>query len=120
MYLLAVIDWYSRFVVSWGLDQTMEIAFVMEAVDNALRQARPVIWNSDQGSHFTSAQYIERLEGAQVQISMDGRGRAIGNIFSERFWGSIKYEGVYLHSYTSAKETRQGSAATWRSRIMSE
>ena len=108
MYLVAVIDWYSRFVVSWGLDQTMEIAFVMEAVDNALRQARPVIWNSDQGSHFTSAQYIERLEGAQVQISMDGRGRAIDNIFTERFWRSLKYEEVYLHSYTSPKETRHG------------
>ena len=108
MYLLAVIDWYSRFVVSWESDPRMEMASVMEAVDKALEQARPVIWDSDQGSHFTSAQYIERLEEARVEISMDGRGRAIGNIFSERFWGSIKYEGVYLHSYTSAKETRQG------------
>lgn len=108
MYLVAVIDWYSRFVVSWELDQTMEMAFVMEAVEKALRQARPVIWNSDQGSHFTSAQYIERLAGAAVQISMDGKGRAIDNIFTERFWRSLKYEEVYLHSYTSVKETRHG------------
>jgi putative transposase len=108
MYLVAVIDWYSRYVVRWELDQTMEVAFVIEAVEKALQQATPVIWNSDQGSHFTSAQYIERLEGAGIQISMDGKGRALDNIFTERFWRSIKYEEVYLHAYTSPKEARQG------------
>ena len=108
MYLVAVIDWYSRYIVSWELDSTMEIAFVITAVEKALRQATPVIWNSDQGSHFTSAQYIERLEGAGISISMDGRGRAIDNIFTERFWRSLKYEEVYLHSYTAPKEARQG------------
>ena len=92
MYLVAVLDWYSRYVVSWELDQTMEIAFVMQAVDKALQHSTPVIWNSDQGSHFTSPQYIERLKGAGVQISMDGKGRALDNIFTERFWRSIKYE----------------------------
>jgi putative transposase len=108
MYLVAVIDWYSRYVVSWELDSTMGIAFVIEAVDKALQQARPIIWNSDQGAHFTSAQYIGRLAGAGIQISMDGKGRALDNIFTERFWRSIKYEEVYLHSYTSPKEARQG------------
>ena len=108
MYLVAVIDWYSRYVVSWEMDQKMEITFVIEAVERALKPAAPVIWNSDQGSHFTSPQYIERLKGAVVSISMDGKGRAIDNIFTERFWRSLKYEEVYLHSYTSPKEARQG------------
>ncbi len=108
MYLVAVLDWYSRFVVSWELDQSLEIAFVMEAVERALVQATPLIWNSDQGSHFTSPLYIERLEQAGVQISMDGKGRALDNIFTERFWRSIKYEEIYLHAYASPKQARQG------------
>lgn len=108
MYLVAVLDWYSRFVVSWELDQKMEIAFVMEAVERALVQATPLIWNSDQGSHFTSPLYLERLEQAGVSISMDGKGRALDNIFTERFWRSIKYEEVYLHAYASPKQARQG------------
>ncbi len=108
MYLVAVIDWYSRYVVSWELDSRMEMAFVISAVEQALQHATPVIWNSDQGAHFTSAQYIERLEGAGCRISMDGKGRALDNIFTERFWRSLKYEEVYLHSYTSVREARQG------------
>jgi putative transposase len=74
------------------------------AVDNALLQAKPEIWNSDQGSHFTSPKYLERLQRAEVQISMDGRGRAYDNIFTERLWRTIKYEEVYLHEYTGPKE----------------
>jgi putative transposase len=108
MYLVAVLDWYSRYVVSWELDQSLEQPFVMAAVERALGQARPEIWNSDQGSHFTSPQYIARLKAAEVRISMDGKGRALDNIFTERLWRTIKYENIYLHSYASPKEARQG------------
>ena len=108
MYLVAVLDWFSRFVISWELDQTLELPFVLNAVDRALRQATPTIWNSDQGSHFTSPQYLERLLTAGVQISMDGRGRATDNIFTERLWRSVKYEEVYLNDYASPREAHYG------------
>ena len=78
--------------------------FVLFAVDNALLQATPEIWNSDQGSHFTSPKYLERLQDKGIQISMDGRGRAMDNIFTERLWRTVKYEEVYLHEYASPKE----------------
>lgn len=107
LYLVAVLDWYSRYVVSWELDQTLEMPFVLDAVDRALAQATPTIWNSDQGSHFTSPQYIDRLKQADVQISMDGKGRALDNIFTERLWRTVKYEEVYLHDYAHPKEARQ-------------
>ena len=84
LYLVAVLDWYSRRILSWALSQTLELDFVLTAVDQALLQAVPEIWNSDQGSHFTSPRYIERLQNAGVKISMDGRGRARDNIFTER------------------------------------
>lgn len=108
MYLVAVLDWYARFVVSWELDQTLELPFVLHAARHALAQATPTIWNSDQGSHFTSPQYIRLLEEADVQISMDGKGRALDNIFTERLWRTVKYEEVYLHSYSSPREARLG------------
>jgi len=108
MYLVAVLDWFSRYVVSWALSDTLEIPFVLEAVEQALLVATPLIWNSDQGSHFTSPQYTHQLEVAGVQISMDGRGRALDNIFTERFWRSLKYEEIYLHDYGSPREARQG------------
>jgi putative transposase len=108
MYLVAVLDWFSRYVVSWGLDQTLEMPFVLQAVDTALKLGRPTIWNSDQGSHFTSPQYTERLLLAGVQISMDGKGRALDNILTERLWRSVKYEEVYLHDYASPREARLG------------
>lgn len=111
LYLVAVLDWYSRYVVSWQLDDTLEMPFVLAAVDQALAQAKPLIWNSDQGSHFTSPQYTRRLLDADVQISMDGKGRAIDNIFTERFWRSLKYEEVYLHDYESPRQARHGLAA---------
>ena len=104
LYLTAVLDWYSRYVVSWALSQTLEMDFVLTAVDNALFQAKPEIWNSDQGSHFTSPKYLERLQREEIQISMDGRGRARDNIFTERLWRTLKYEEVYLHDYASPKE----------------
>ena len=107
MYLVAVLDWYSRFVISWALDQTLEMPFVLSAVENALSIAVPLIWNSDQGSHFTSPQYLQLLQNAQVKISMVSYGRALDNIFTERLWRTVKYEEVYLHDYTSPKEARQ-------------
>ncbi len=110
LYLVAVLDWFSRYVLSWELDQTMEVAFVLAAVERALAQATPEIWNSDQGSQFTSPQYTERLLAAGVQISMDGRGRALDNIFTERLWRTVKYEEVYLHDYASPREARHGLA----------
>jgi len=82
--------------------------FVLKAVERALTQASPTIWNSDQGSHFTSPQYIKQLSVAYVQISMDGKGRALDNIFTERLWRTIKYEEVYLYDYASPKEARSG------------
>lgn len=106
MYLVALLDWYSRYVVSWELDMTLEMPFVVMAVQRALAQAVPLICNSDQGSHFTSPQYCELLLGAKVQISMDGKGRAVDNIFTERLWRSVKHEEVYLHEYSSPKEAR--------------
>jgi putative transposase len=107
MYLVAVLDWYSRYVVSWELGQTLELPFVLTALERALSRATPTICNSDQGSHFTSLPYRQLLQAAEVQISMDGRGRALDNIFTERLWRTIKYEEVYLHEYESPKEARK-------------
>lgn len=107
MYLVAVIDWYSRYIVSWRLDQTLEMPFMQEAVKEALSKAKPVIMNSDQGSHFTSPKYTEILESAGVHISMDGKGRALDNIITERFWRTLKYEEVYLHEYETPAQARQ-------------
>jgi putative transposase len=108
LYLVAILDWYSRFVVSYALDQTLEMSFVLDAVGVALAQAQPVIINSDQGSHFTSPQYLALFKPDLTQISMDGRGRAIDNIFTERLWRSVKYEEVYLNDYLTPKQARQG------------
>jgi putative transposase len=108
MYLVAVLDWFSRYIVSWELDQTLAQPFVMAAVHRALDVATPLIWNSDQGSHFTSPQYTSVLLAAGIQISMDGRGRALDNIFVERLWRSVKYEEVYLHDYANPREARTG------------
>lgn len=108
MYLVAILDWHSRYVVSWELDQTLELPFVLQAVERALASATPQIMNSDQGSHFTSPQYLAPLLQKDIAISMDGRGRALDNIFTERLWRSVKYEEVYLHEYGSPKEARHG------------
>jgi putative transposase len=110
MYLVAVLDWYSRYVVSWAIDDTLELPFVLTAVDQALAQAQPTIWNSDQGSHFTSPQYLARLQAANVRISMDGKGRAFDNIFTERLWRSVKYEEVYLADYRTPRDVATGLA----------
>jgi putative transposase len=110
MYLVAILDWHSRFIVSWELDQTLELPFVLSAVERAFESASPAILNSDQGSHFTSPQYLSRVEANGVQVSMDGKGRALDNIFTERLWRTVKYEEVYLKSYESPKAARQGLA----------
>jgi putative transposase len=107
LYLVAFLDWHSRFIVSWQLEQTMALSLVLGALDEALASATPHICNSDQGSQFTSPTYTERLEAAGVAVSMDGRGRALDNVFTERLWRSIKYEEVYLHEYASPREARE-------------
>ena len=104
LYLTAVLDRYSRYSISWALSQTLALDFVLAAVDNALLQATPEIWNSDQGSHFTSPHYLQRLQNAGIQISMDGRSRGRDNNFTERLWRTIKYEEVHLHEYANPKE----------------
>ena len=108
VYLVAILDWYSRFVVSWELSETLEIAFVLTCVDRALQVAVPTIFNSDQGSHFTSPQCVDRVLQSGASVSMDGRGRAIDNIFTERLWRTVKYEHVYLNDYALPREARQG------------
>lgn len=99
LYLVAVMDWYSRYVLSWRLSNTLEGTFCMEALEEALGRARPEIFNTDQGSQFTASSFTGRLEAAGVAISMDGRGRALDNVFIERLWRSVKYEEVYLKDY---------------------
>lgn len=108
MYLYAVMDWYSRFIVDWQLDQSLEISFVLETMRRALACRKPEIINSDQGSHFTSPQYIDLLKENEVRISMDGKGRATDNIVIERFWRSLKYNEIYIHEYNSPREVRRG------------
>lgn len=106
LYLVALLDWYSRYVVSWELSDSLEMDFVLAAVEKGFAKARPQILNSDQGSQFTSPAYIQLVEAAGVRISMDGRGRAIDNVFTERLWRTLKYEEVYLKEYSSPREAR--------------
>jgi putative transposase len=109
-YLVAIIDWFSRYVVSWRLSATMESAFCVEALQEALQRGCPVIFNSDQGSQFTSTAFTDVLLAAGVRISMDGRGSYHDNIFTERFWRSVKYEDVYLKNYETIEEAAVGIA----------
>jgi putative transposase len=109
MYLTAVMDWFSRYVLSWALSVTLDGQFCREALLQALRHgARPEIFNTDQGGQFTSSDYTSLLKQEGIQISMDGRGRALDNVFVERLWRTVKYEEVYLKDYTTAREARQG------------
>ena len=108
MYLVAFLDWYSRYVVAWELSDTLEMDFVVACGAQALRAAVPQIVNSDQGSHFTSERFTAPLQEAGVQVSMDGRGRYADNIFTERLWRTVKYEEVYLTEYETPREARQG------------
>lgn len=114
VYVVAVMDWFSRFVLSWALSVTMELSFCVEALQRALRRGRPEIFNSDQGSQFTSEKFTGELESRGIAISMDGRGRFLDNIFIERLWRSLKYEEVYLRDYTLVPEARAGIGAWFR------
>jgi putative transposase len=108
-YLAAVIDWHSRYVLSWRLSNTLESGFCVEALEEALlRYGNPEIFNSDQGAQFTSAEFIGVLTKRGVSISMDGRGRALDNVFVERLWRSVKYEDVFLKGYRTIPEAREG------------
>jgi len=108
VYLVAVMDWFSRYVISWKLSLTLEKDFCMEALDEALKVNVPDIFNSDQGCQFTSHEFINILKEKDIQISMDGKGRCLDNIFVERLWRSVKYEEVYLKNYSSPLEAQQG------------
>jgi putative transposase len=108
MYLVAILDWFSRYIVSWELSETMEIEFVLTCVQRALEISVPTIFNSDQGSHFTSPKCVGMVQAAGALVSMDGRGRAMDNIFTERLWRTVKYEHVYINDYDRPKDARQG------------
>lgn len=111
VYLVAVMDWFSRYVLSWAVSITMDVGFCLEALEQALGIAKPDVVNSDQGSQFTSLDFTGRLESAGIRISMDGRGRALDHVFVERLWRSVKYEEVYLNDYETPREATQGLAA---------
>lgn len=105
-YLVAIIDWYSRYVISWRLSNSLDTDFCIQALEEALKFGKPEIFNSDQGSQFTSNDFTDVLKNNAIKISMDGKGRCIDNIFIERFWRSLKYEEVYLKAYTNGLEAR--------------
>jgi len=106
VYLVAILDWHSRYVLAWSLSTTLEKEFCLEALRGSFRISRPEIFNTDQGAQFTSPEFTGLLERAKIRISMDGRGRVYDNIFVERFWRSVKYEEVYLHEYRTVAEAR--------------
>lgn len=107
-YLVAIIDWYSRYVIAWELSLTLEIDFCLQNLEHALSAAIPDIHNSDQGSHFTSPRYTDLLTAKNIQISMDGRGRCMDNIFTERLWRTVKYEDIFIKGYRTIEEARAG------------
>lgn len=108
LYLVAVLDWYSRYVLSWRLSNSLDVSFCVEALEEALEKGQPVIFNTDQGSQFTSEEFTETLLSKGIKISMDGRGRVFDNIFIERLWRTIKYEEVYLKGYETVPEAKKG------------
>jgi len=108
VYLVAVIDWYSRYVLSWEVSVTLDTSFCVSALEWALKDATPEIFNSDQGAQFTSEEFTHILKDRGVQISMDGRGRALDNVFVERLWRSVKWEEVYLKDYSGVAEAIEG------------
>lgn len=107
-YLFAIIDWFSRYVIAWELSNLLDAGFCMEALERGLLREKPEIFNTDQGVQFTSSQFTGRLENSGIKISMDGKGRALDNVFVERLWRSVKYEDIYPKGYESLKEVRQG------------
>jgi len=112
LYLVAVMDWHSRYVLAWELSNTLDTGFCLAALERALGVSQPEIFNNDQGCQFTSHEFTQRLEAAGIRISWDGRGRFLDNIFIERLWRSVKYEEVYLHGYENVGEAK-GSLAQY-------
>src|SRR5207253_1743585 len=114
VYLFAVIDWYSRFVLAWELSTTLDTAFCLEGLERAFTYGRPEIFNTDQGSQFTSQEFTGRVLASCAALSMDGRGRALDNIFVERLWRTVKYEDIYLNEYQTPREVRCGLGIYFR------
>jgi len=108
LYLVAVMDWFSRYVLSWRLSNTLEANFCIEAVEEALLLGNPEIFNTDQGTQFTSNRFVDVIIGRNIALSMDGRGRAIDNVFIERLWRSLKYEEVYPNDYQDGMDAYNG------------
>jgi putative transposase len=108
MYLVAIMDWYSRFVLTWQLSNTLDGFFCLDALDLALQFSQPAIFNTDQGAQFTAYDFTSRLEAAHIRVSMDARGRAFDNIFIERLWRTVKYEDIYLKEYDSVPALETG------------
>lgn len=109
LYLVAIMDWFSRKVLAWRLSNTMDVEFCIEALEEAMtKHGRPDIFNTDQGSQFTSPRFTEVLRDASIRLSMDGRGRWLDNVFIERLWRSLKYECIYLHAFETGSEARLG------------
>ena len=114
LYLTAILDWHSRYVLAWELSRSLEGEFCVRALEAALARGRPEVFNTDQGVQFTSEEFTGVLEGREIAISMDGKGRAFDNIFSERLWRTVKYEEVFLRDYADEAEARQGLRAYFR------
>lgn len=108
MYLAAVIDWFSRYVIAWRLSNTLDGSFCTEMLEEALRAGKPEVFNTDQGVQFTASAFTGRLESVGVAVSMDGRGRALDNVFAERLWRSVKYEDIYIRGYEAVPELKRG------------
>ena len=107
-YLVAVMDWFSKYVLSWEISNTLDVHFCLSALDKALRLGKPEIFNTDQGSQFTSQVFVEKVLGNNIKLSMDSKGRALDNVFIERLWRSLKYENVYLREYCTYQELFSG------------
>jgi putative transposase len=114
LYLAAIMDWYSRYVVAWNLSNTLDAQFCVEALEEALEKGRPDVFNTDQGSQFTSEAFTGCLDRQGVRISMDGKGRYSDDIFVERLWRTVKYENVYLKAYTDGRQAKADLAAYFR------
>ena len=108
VYLVAVMDWFSRYVLSWRISNTLDVVFCLEALEEALGHATPEIFNTDQGAQFTSADFTRRIYASGIRMSMYGRGRALDNVFIERVWRSLKYEDIYLNGYETVPEITDG------------
>jgi putative transposase len=108
LYLAAILDWYSRYVLAWRLSNTLDGSFCLEMLEEALRRGKPEVFNTDQGSQFTAEAWTSRLQSAGVAVSMDGRGRCLDNVFVERLWRTVKYENVYPRGYETVRQLQEG------------